>query len=157
LFDRAGLPPAARQDFAGHADLLIAVHGDVTDRQGIADVVAGGYHAIVLGAAITAGPARDRMPNQSCRSMCWLKMLEIETQKILEIGSRALRLQVSDLYGARRPFRAERRRKVGTSSARCPSRERSGQSRVCLPDLFFNRDRDGSGSGFGQSACEMRR
>ena len=43
LFDRAGLPPAARQAFAGHVDLLTEVHGDVTDRQAVADVVAAGY------------------------------------------------------------------------------------------------------------------
>jgi UDP-glucose 4-epimerase len=59
LFDHAGLPPAARQSFAGHADLLRAVHGDVTDRQATADVVAGDYHAIVIGTTITAVPARD--------------------------------------------------------------------------------------------------
>jgi NAD(P)-dependent dehydrogenase (short-subunit alcohol dehydrogenase family) len=65
LFDRAGLPPAARQAFARHADLLRAVHGEVTDRQAIADVVAGGYHAIVLGATITAGPVRDAADAES--------------------------------------------------------------------------------------------
>ena len=59
LFDRAKLPAAAQQDFAGCSEALTVVQGDVTDRQAVMDVVAGGHDAIVLGAAITAGPARD--------------------------------------------------------------------------------------------------
>ena len=59
LFDRANLPVAAQQDFARFAKALTVVSGDVTDRQGVIDLVAEGFDAIVLGAAITAGPARD--------------------------------------------------------------------------------------------------
>ena len=59
LFDRAGLPPAAKKDFTGYADQLTAIQGDVTDRQAIEGVIAAGHEAIVLGAAITAGPERD--------------------------------------------------------------------------------------------------
>lgn len=59
LFDRAGLPPAAKKDFTGHADQLTAIQGDVTDRQAIEGVIAAGHEAIILGAAITAGPERD--------------------------------------------------------------------------------------------------
>ena len=59
LFDRAGLPPAAKKDFTGYADRLTAIQGDVTDRQAIEGVIAAGYEAIILGAAITAGPERD--------------------------------------------------------------------------------------------------
>ena len=33
LFDRAGLPPDARKDFACHGDRLTAIQGDVTDSQ----------------------------------------------------------------------------------------------------------------------------
>src|ERR1700736_6178716 len=59
LFDRAGLPPAAKKDFTGYADRLTAIQGDVTDRQAIEGVIAAGHEAIILGAAITAGPERD--------------------------------------------------------------------------------------------------
>jgi UDP-glucose 4-epimerase len=59
LFDRAGLPPFAARDFSPHADQLAAVQGDIMDRQTIEQVVAAGYDAIILGAAITAGPERE--------------------------------------------------------------------------------------------------
>jgi UDP-glucose 4-epimerase len=59
LFDRAGLPPAAESIFARYADRLTTVQGDVTDRQAIEEIVAAGCEAIILGAAITAGPERD--------------------------------------------------------------------------------------------------
>jgi UDP-glucose 4-epimerase len=59
LFDRAGLPPDARRDFALHGDRLTAIQGDVTDSQAVGAVIAAGYDAIILGATITAGPARE--------------------------------------------------------------------------------------------------
>jgi UDP-glucose 4-epimerase len=65
LFDRAGLPPAAEKDFAGYADRLTAIQGDVTDRQAIEGAIAAGYEAIILGAAITAGPERDATDPES--------------------------------------------------------------------------------------------
>ena len=39
LFDRAGLPPAAPEVFADHADRLTAIQGDVTDQQAVDDVI----------------------------------------------------------------------------------------------------------------------
>ncbi len=59
LFDRAGLPPGARKEFAAHADRLTAIQGDVTDSQTVEEVIAAGYEAIILAAAITAGPERE--------------------------------------------------------------------------------------------------
>src|ERR1700730_1279484 len=59
LFDRVGLSRAAAREFAGYADRVTAVHGDVTDRQAVEAVIAAGHDAIILGAAITAGPERD--------------------------------------------------------------------------------------------------
>jgi UDP-glucose 4-epimerase len=59
LFDRSDLPRAAQQDFERYGDALTVVQGDVTDKPAIGRVIAEGYDAIVLGAAITAGPARD--------------------------------------------------------------------------------------------------
>src|SRR6266511_3218948 len=59
LFDRAGLPPDARKDFASHGERLTAIQGEVTDNQTVGKVITAGYDAIILGAAITAGPARE--------------------------------------------------------------------------------------------------
>jgi UDP-glucose 4-epimerase len=59
LFDRAGLPPAAEKDFAPHSGRLTAIQGDVTDRQTVEAAIAAGFEAIILGAAITAGPERE--------------------------------------------------------------------------------------------------
>ncbi len=59
LFDRAGLPPDARKDFSSYGGRLNAIQGDVTDSQTVETVIAAGYESIVLGAAITAGPARE--------------------------------------------------------------------------------------------------
>ena len=59
LFDRVGLPPDARKDLACYGDRLTAIRGDVTDSPAVEAVIATGYEAIILGAAITAGPARE--------------------------------------------------------------------------------------------------
>jgi UDP-glucose 4-epimerase len=59
LFDRVGLSRAAAREFAGFADRVTAVYGDVRDRQAVEAVIAAGHDAIILGAAITAGPERD--------------------------------------------------------------------------------------------------
>ena len=53
LFDRAGLPPDARKEFVVHGDRLMAIQGDVTDSHTVEGVIASGYDAIILGAAIT--------------------------------------------------------------------------------------------------------
>jgi UDP-glucose 4-epimerase len=59
LFDRAGLPPAAQLAFADHGDRLSVIDGDVLDRALIDSVIAAGFDAIILGAAITASTERD--------------------------------------------------------------------------------------------------
>ena len=59
LFDRTGLPPEAQREFASHGDRLTAVPGDVRDGRAVEAVIANGYDALVLGAAITAGPERE--------------------------------------------------------------------------------------------------
>src|SRR5829696_587133 len=58
-FDRAGLPLEAQKDFTSHGDRLTAIHGDVRDSRAVEAVIANGYDAIILGAAITAGPERE--------------------------------------------------------------------------------------------------
>jgi UDP-glucose 4-epimerase len=59
LFDRAGLPPAAERMFTRDADRLTTVQGDITDSQAVEQIISRGCEAMVLGAAITAGPERD--------------------------------------------------------------------------------------------------
>jgi UDP-glucose 4-epimerase len=59
LFDRADLPAAARKAFASRTDLLTVVQGDVTEPHSAESVIAGGFDAIILGAAITAGPEHE--------------------------------------------------------------------------------------------------
>jgi UDP-glucose 4-epimerase len=59
LFDRTELPRAAQQEFSHYGDVLMVAQGDVTDTLAVERVIARGYDAIVLGAAITAGPARE--------------------------------------------------------------------------------------------------
>ena len=59
VFDRAGLPSGAAREFAGYGDRLKAIRGDVTDGEAVKAAIAPGHDAIVLGAAITAGPARE--------------------------------------------------------------------------------------------------
>jgi UDP-glucose 4-epimerase len=100
LFDRAGLPPAARRAFAGYADLLTEVHGDVSDRQAVAEIVAAGYHAIVLGAAITAGPARDAADPESILQVNLLAQLPILTAARRSGVARVVNLSSAAAYGA---------------------------------------------------------
>ena len=59
LFDRVRLPHAAQKDVACYAHALTTIQGDITDRQAVEEVIAAGYEAIILGAAVTAGPERD--------------------------------------------------------------------------------------------------
>lgn len=59
LFDRAGLPPAAQRAFSSYGERLSIITGDVLDRALIDSVISEGFDAVILGAAITAGPERD--------------------------------------------------------------------------------------------------
>jgi UDP-glucose 4-epimerase len=59
LFDRADVPLEAGEDFAPYGARLTVIQSDVTDNQAVEAVIASGYDAIVLGAAITAGAARE--------------------------------------------------------------------------------------------------
>jgi UDP-glucose 4-epimerase len=100
LFDRSELPRAARQDFARHGDALRAVQGDVTDVQAVERVIAGGYDAIILGAAITAGPARDAADPLSILQVNLLAQVPIlETARRSGVA-RIINLSSAAAYGA---------------------------------------------------------
>ena len=65
LFDRGSLPHAAGRAFAAFGGRLKVIEGDVTDAHTVEAVIARGFDAIILGAAITAGPAREAADPQS--------------------------------------------------------------------------------------------
>jgi UDP-glucose 4-epimerase len=95
LFDHAELPAMARRVFAPRAERLLVLQGDVTNSAAVAAAIGEGCDAIVLGAAITAGPARDAT----------------EPERILAVN---LLAQVPVLEAARR---AKVRRVINLSSA----------------------------------------
>lgn len=63
--DRNGLPPAARQAFNGLPGRLRTAVIDVSDVGALAAHLTGGVDAVVLGAAITAGAAREAADPES--------------------------------------------------------------------------------------------
>jgi UDP-glucose 4-epimerase len=65
LFDRGALPHAATKAFASGGDRLSVVKGDVTESLAVEATIARGFDAIILGAAITAGRAREAADPQS--------------------------------------------------------------------------------------------
>jgi UDP-glucose 4-epimerase len=103
LFDRAGLPPAAQHFFASAANALTVVAGDVTDRQAVEQVVAHGYDAIVLGAAITAGPARDAADPESILQVNLLAQLPVLMAARRSGVTRVINLSSAAAYGAAVP------------------------------------------------------
>lgn len=100
LFDRAGLSAAAQQVFAGYADRLTTIRGDVTDRETVEHTVAGGFDAIILGAAITAGPARDAEDPESILRVNLLAQLPILVAARRSGVARVINLSSASAYGA---------------------------------------------------------
>ena len=99
LFDRVGLPSAAKKDFAGYADRLTAIEGDVTDRQTVEEVIAAGYEAIVLGAAITAGAEREAADPETILRVNLLAQLPILTAARRSGVARIINLSSAAAYG----------------------------------------------------------
>jgi UDP-glucose 4-epimerase len=99
LFDRAGLPLSAAKAFARDADRLRVVTGDVTDRAAVEDAIAGGYDAIILGAAITAGAARDAADPESILQVNLLAHLPILAAAKRHAVARIVNLSSAAAYG----------------------------------------------------------
>jgi UDP-glucose 4-epimerase len=59
VFDRADVPASARLAFARHEERLRVLQADVTDRAAVEAAIERDCDALVLGATITAGAARD--------------------------------------------------------------------------------------------------
>ncbi|SHJ55293.1 UDP-glucose 4-epimerase [Bradyrhizobium lablabi] len=100
LFDRAGLPSAAKKEFAQYADRVTAIQGDVTDRQAVEAVMAAGYQAIVLGAAVTAGAERDAADPETILRVNLLAQLPILTAARASGVGRIINLSSAAAYGA---------------------------------------------------------
>jgi len=99
LFDRAGLPPAAQEVFAQHADRLTAIQGDVTDRQAVEDVIGRGFETIVLGATITAGPEREAADPETILRVNLLAQTPILTAARRSGVGRVINLSSGATYG----------------------------------------------------------
>jgi UDP-glucose 4-epimerase len=99
LFDRAALPCTARQAFAGYGDLLTVVPGDVTEPHSVENVIASGCDTIILGAAITAGPARETADPQSILQVNLLAQLPILMAARRSRVARIINLSSAAAYG----------------------------------------------------------
>jgi UDP-glucose 4-epimerase len=100
LFDRVGLPCAARQFCAGDADRLTVIQGDVTDRHAVESIVASGFDAVILGAAITAGPARDAADPEAILRVNLLAQLPVLAAARQSGVARIINLSSAAAYGA---------------------------------------------------------
>jgi len=99
LFDRAALPCTARQAFAGYGDLLTVFPGDVTEPHSVENVIASGCDTIILGAAITAGPARETADPQSILQVNLLAQLPILMAARRSRVARIINLSSAAAYG----------------------------------------------------------
>jgi UDP-glucose 4-epimerase len=100
LFDRAGLPPGATKDFARHGDRLTAVQGDVRDGPAVQGAVTAGYDAIILGAAITAGPEREASDPETILQVNLLAQTPILVAAQKTGVKRIINLSSAAAYGA---------------------------------------------------------
>jgi UDP-glucose 4-epimerase len=100
LFDRGALPPAAEKEFVRYADRLTAIRGDITDRQAVEAVIAAGYEAVILGAAITAGPERDAADPETILRVNLLAQVPILTAARASGVARIINLSSAAAYGA---------------------------------------------------------
>jgi UDP-glucose 4-epimerase len=100
LFDRAALPRAAVLAFAGPGDALNVVNGDITDSRTVESVIARGFDAVVLGAAITAGPAREAADPQSILHVNLMAQLPVLTAAYRHSVGRVINLSSGSALGA---------------------------------------------------------
>ena len=99
LFDRASLRAAAAKEFIPHADRLATIEGDFTDRQAVEQVIAAGYEAVILGAAITAGPEREAADPEAILRVNLLAQTPVLTAARRSGVKRILNLSSAAAYG----------------------------------------------------------
>ncbi|BAM91726.1 UDP-glucose 4-epimerase [Bradyrhizobium oligotrophicum S58] len=100
IFDAAPLPKAAQRAFASHGERLHVITGDVTDASAVAAAVAGGCDAVVLGAAITAGPERDAADPERILAVNLLAQVPILQAARSADVRRVINLSSAAAYGA---------------------------------------------------------
>jgi UDP-glucose 4-epimerase len=100
LFDRGALPDAASRAFAGFGNALKVIEGDVTQSQTVETTIARGFDAIILGAAITAGPAREASDPQSIMQVNLMAQVPILTAAHRHHVKRVINLSSGSAFGA---------------------------------------------------------
>ena len=100
LFDRIGLPRAAEQAFAGFGDALSVIEGDITEPDAVEAVLARNFDAIVLGAAITAGPEREAADPQSILQVNLMAQLPVLMAARRNGATRIINLSSGSALGA---------------------------------------------------------
>ena len=100
LFDRIGLPRAAEQAFAGFGDALSVIKGDLTEVPAVEAILARNFDAIVLGAAITAGPAREAADPQSILQVNLMAQLPVLMAARRNPATRIINLSSGSALGA---------------------------------------------------------
>jgi UDP-glucose 4-epimerase len=100
LFDRIALPRAAQQAFAGYGDSLSVVVGDVTETSVVEAILARRFDAIVLGAAITAGPAREATDPQLILQVNLMAQLPVLKAAQRNPATRIINLSSGSALGA---------------------------------------------------------
>jgi len=100
LFDRAALPHAATQAFAVYRDALSVMEGDITMPFAAEMLTEKGFDAVILGAAITAGPAREAADPQSILQVNLTAQLPILIAARRSGVGRIVNLSSGSAYGA---------------------------------------------------------
>ena len=99
-FDRAPVPNAAAETFAGLPGSFDAVLGDVTDEAAVAHAVRRGVDLVVMGAAITAGRDRDASEPERILQVNLLAQVPILTAARAAGVRRVINLSSAAAYGA---------------------------------------------------------
>jgi UDP-glucose 4-epimerase len=100
LFDRGALPSAAAQALVSVSGALDVIEGDVTNSHAVEATIARGFDAIILGAAITAGPARESADPQSILHVNLMAQVPILMAAHRQGVRRIINLSSGSAYGA---------------------------------------------------------
>jgi len=100
LFDRGALPRAAVEVFASFGDALSVIEGDITDSRAVVATIARNFDAMILGAAITAGPAREAADPQSILHVNLMAQLPVLMAARRNGATRIINLSSGSAYGA---------------------------------------------------------
>jgi UDP-glucose 4-epimerase len=100
LFDRGALPRAAGQALASFGDALKVVEEDITEPRVVEATIGRGFDAIILGAAITAGPAREAADPQSILHVNLMAQLPVLMAARRHHAGRVINLSSGSALGA---------------------------------------------------------